>query len=113
MDEFVKTMNDTGAEFFLATVTAYSTTGVKIRLDGQSEAMTKRYKMLQVGRPVAIGERVIVMKMSGTYVIVGVVDNPISKSTIIDLPTNNTSVSLASSKINQIIQWMRNQGMIN
>lgn len=106
-------MSDPGAEFYLATVTAYSSSGVKIRLDGQSEAMTKRYKMLQVGRPVAIGERVIVMKMSGTYVVIGAVNNPISKSTIIDLPTNNTSVSLVSSRVNQILQWMRNQGMIN
>ena len=106
-------MNGPGAEFYLATVTAYASTGVKILLDGQSEAMTKRYKMLQVGRPVAIGERVIVMKMSGTYVVIGAVSNPISKSTIIDLPTNNTSVSLVSSRVNQILQWMRNQGMIN
>lgn len=106
-------MSDPGAKFYLATVTAYSSSGVKIRLDGQSEAMTKRYKMLQVGRPVAIGERVIVMKMSGTYVVIGAVNNPISKSTIIDLPTNNTSVSLVSSRVNQILQWMRNQGMIN
>ena len=113
MDEFVQTMSDPGAEFYLATVTAYASTGVKIRLDGQSEAMTKRYKMLQVGRPVAIGERVIVMKMSGTYVVIGAVSNPISKSTIIDLPTNNSSVSLVSSRVNQILQWMRNQGMIN
>lgn len=113
MDEFIQTMNDPGTEFYLATVTAYSSSGVKIRLDGQSEAMTKRYKMLQVGRPVAIGERVIVMKMSGTYVVIGAVNNPISKSTIIDLPTNNTSVSLVSSRVNQILQWMRNQGMIN
>lgn len=69
MDEIIKNKN--GAEFFLATVVSYSSsTGVKIRLDGQEEAMAKSYKRLY-GTTYSAGQRALVIKLSGTYIVIG------------------------------------------
>lgn len=66
------------AEFLLGTVTAVSTSaGIKIQLDGQDAAMSKYYKILITGAEVpVIGERVAVMKHSGTYVVIGKIGMP-------------------------------------
>lgn len=72
MDELPISEQSLGeAEFYLATVTAYSSNnGVKIRLDGHDSAMTKYYKTCV---PVNAGDRVVVMKYSGTFVILGAI----------------------------------------
>lgn len=63
--------NNNTAEFFLATVVSYnSSTGIKIRLDGQEEAMAKSYKRLY-GTTYAANQRVLVIKLSGTYIVMG------------------------------------------
>lgn len=113
MDEIISQEAQNDVEFLLATVTSYQSIGIRIRLDGQNEEMTKRYKMLQVGKPVKEGDRVVVMKMSGTYVVLGAVNYPIYKSTISDLSTSTTSAAVVAFKVNQILAWMRTQGMIN
>lgn len=113
MDEIINQGKKSEVEFLLATVTSYLSTGIKIRLDGQTEEMAKRYKMLQVGKPLKAGDRVVVMKMSGTYVVLGAVDNPKYKSTIVDIPTSTTSAAVVALKVNQILAWMRTQDMIN
>ena len=71
MDEFLQEeMTGGEAEFFLATVTAWSASnGAKIRLDGQDTAMVKYYKTLCGA--VTVGARVVVMKKSGTFVVLG------------------------------------------
>lgn len=71
MDEFLQEeMTGGEAEFFLATVTAWSNSnGAKIRLDGQDTAMAKYYKTICGAVPV--DARVIVIKKSGTYVVLG------------------------------------------
>ena len=112
MDEMTVQKNQNEAEFFLATVTSYSSSGMKIRLDGQSEEMTKRYKLMYV-KPVPEGARVVVMKISGTYVVLGEVKYPLYKNTISDLATTTTSVAAVVTKVNQILGWLRNQGFIN
>lgn len=59
-------------KFLLATVTSYSSTaGVQIRLDGETQAMTKKVKYLKTGESLSSGARVLVVKMSGTYVVLG------------------------------------------
>ena len=66
-----KEQTQNGAEFFLATVVSYNyNTGVKIRLDGQEEAMTKSYKRLNT-TSYSAGQRVLVIKLSGTYIVLG------------------------------------------
>ena len=68
VDELMDATND--AEFYLATVTGWSADGAKIKLDGQDTAMAKSYKTLCGA--VATNARVVVMKHSGTYVVLGV-----------------------------------------
>lgn len=60
-------------EFLLATiVTANSTDGtVTLQLDGMTEANQKSYKTLSSAWPLATNDRVVLMKKSGTYVVMG------------------------------------------
>lgn len=71
MDELLKDETTGGeTEFFLATVTAWSDgKGAKIRLDGQDTTMSKYYKT--ICGAVTAGARVVVMKKSGTFVVLG------------------------------------------
>lgn len=56
-------------EFYLATViSSSSTTGTQIQLDGESAPMQKMYKRLST---VSAGNRVLVLKLNGTYIVLG------------------------------------------
>lgn len=59
------------AELLLATVDSANNNGVTLIFDGQTEATTKRYKIMATGSQIAAGHRVVVMKHSGTYVVLG------------------------------------------
>lgn len=76
MDEETVNNEEQGkAEFYLGTVTSWSWADktVKIRLDGQDTAMSKSYKtMCGMVNP---GDRVIIMKHSGTYIVLGQLSN--------------------------------------
>lgn len=80
MDEFILEKEsgaggaDHSAEFYLATVVTNNSGKVKIKLDGQDSAMTKYFNSMC--GPIAADTRVIVMKQSGTYVVLGPVANP-------------------------------------
>jgi len=73
LDELLKDETTGGeAEFFLATVTEYnSSRGAKIRLDGQDTAMSKYYKI--TCGAVNAGDRVVVMKHAGTFIVLGAI----------------------------------------
>ena len=60
-----------GTGFFLAAVGAVSEDGVTIIPDGQSEATQKSFKVLCTGDPVSSGDRVVVMRNSGTCIVLG------------------------------------------
>lgn len=65
------------ATFFLATLASVSTTeGVTIIPDGQDEAVPKKYKCLAGGGLLTAGDRVVVMKHSGTCVVLGKIGMP-------------------------------------
>lgn len=66
------------AQFFLATVATVSgSEGLTIIPDGQSEVVPKKYKVLTAGTaPPAVGDRVVVMRHSGTCVILGSIGLP-------------------------------------
>lgn len=66
------------AQFFLATVASVTAAeGVTIIPDGQTEAVAKKYKVLTAGTaPPAVGDRVVVMRHSGTCVILGAIGEP-------------------------------------
>lgn len=62
---------DTG-RLLLATVAAVdSSKGLQLTFDGQSEASQKFYKILKTGSTPSTGARVLVAKLSGTYVVLG------------------------------------------
>ena len=116
MDELMNPEKETSeghsAEFYLGTVGSWSNAeGVEITLDGQSAPMTKRYKMMLMCRPLKRGSRVVVMKQSGTYIVLGEVSLPNSWKSISDLSTG-ASTSTIASKVNEILAWMRTQGIL-
>ena len=74
-DLFIQTQNAGNApqpvELRLATVANYnSTTGSTLIFDGETEPTTKRYKRLY-SYSGAANHRVLVAKVSGTYIILG------------------------------------------
>lgn len=64
-------MDEKIPEFYIGTAANVSSEGVRILFDGQTEATEKRYKILNTGVQVASGDRVIVAKISGSYVVLG------------------------------------------
>ena len=101
-----------GAEFYLATMTGGSnSTGIKIRLDGDSSGSTKAFKILQTGRePPRTGDRVLVIKLSGTYVVLGKIGLPSSGWKQTELATGATTTQITS-KVNSIINMLINVGI--
>ena len=118
MNEFLTTGEESAGaqapvtEFYLGTVTNWhNDTGVAIKLDGQDQAMTKRFKMMYMCRPLKINSRVVVMKQSGTYIVLGEIGNPNSWKSLDDL-ANNASTADIISKINSLLAWLRTQGIL-
>lgn len=66
-----KALPATVPEIYLGTVGSADSSGVEITLDGESEPMTKRYKALKTGQELSENTRVMVVKISGTYVVLG------------------------------------------
>ncbi len=116
MDEIIagkekNKLPETVPEIFLGTVNNWSmANGVEITLDGQSAPMTKKYKQLLVSRPLPIGARVAVMKISGTYVVLGEISNPIGLQRPADL-ASDASLQDVISKVNAILGGLRTQGV--
>ena len=54
----------------LGIVTATNSSGTRIRFDGEESATQKRYMRLSSYTPV-VGDRVMLVEISGTYVIIG------------------------------------------
>ena len=61
------------AQLYLASVAAYNSTQNTCRLlfPGESSASSKYYKCLSSASGLSAGDRVVVMKHSGTYVVIG------------------------------------------
>ena len=111
MGEEIAFEEKSNAEFFLGTVKAWSNAaGVQVQLDGQDSPMTKRFKMMLMCRPLHVGTRVVVMKHSGTYIVLGEISNPNSYKEISTLASGATLATTVS-KVNEIINWMKTQGM--
>jgi len=59
-------------DLLLATVDSVTNDGLTMILDGESEATQKKYKYLTSAySDPSVGDRVVVMRMSGTYVVLG------------------------------------------
>lgn len=64
-------MTSENGDIFLATAAASSSSGkVRILFDGESEAGSKTYKIMN-GSSISSGARILVLKISGTYVVLG------------------------------------------
>lgn len=59
------------SEMILATAKSVSTAGITIQLDGDSAPLNKRYKSIATGATINANDRVLVLKISGTYIVIG------------------------------------------
>ena len=99
-------------EFYLGTaVTWHNDTGVQIKIDGQEEPLTKRFKMMYMCRPLKVNSRVVIMKQAGTYIVLGEIGMPNSWKGIADLPSNASTADIIN-KINDLLSWLRTQGIL-
>lgn len=75
MDELILDMpNEDRASkqaMLIATVGSVSSNGITLKFAGQSEANQKQYKRLITGQTLYAGDRVLVVNLSGTYVVLG------------------------------------------
>ena len=66
---------DTGdVTFDLATVYSVDSGGLRLIMKNQSDPTQKKYKKLSSYESPQVGDRVVLMKMSGTYVVMGSLD---------------------------------------
>ena len=63
-----------GVTFDLATVYSVDSGGLRLILKNQSDPTQKKYKKLSSYESPQVGDRVVLMKMSGTYVVMGSLD---------------------------------------
>lgn len=103
MDEEIAEREKSNAEFYLATVTSRTSAGLRIKLDGQDSGSTKAYSQMYTCRSLQVGDRVVVMKQSGTYIVLGMISSsPQNRRYINKLSGTSTTVL----KINEIIQLL-------
>lgn len=100
------------AEFYLGTVKNWSNlTGVQIQLDGQDSPMTKRYKQMLMCRPLKVGARVVVMKHSGTYIVLGEISKPLPYYHPADLSSSATLAQVIA-RCNLLLAILRQVGIV-
>lgn len=100
------------AEFYIGTVNTWNVaSGATILLDGQAQATEKRYKVLQTSRPLQENKRYLIMKQSGTYIIIGEIGMPTYWRRISDLASGAATDDIVQ-KVNNILAALREQGII-
>lgn len=108
--------------FYIGTVTGWDiTTGAVIKLDGQNSSMTKPFKVLQTSRPLYTNHRYLIMKQSGTYVVLGEIGMPTYWRRITNLTSVTTTASTSEiiskvnetvTKVNTVLACLREQGIL-
>lgn len=91
----------TETEIVLGTVVSRSSEGAIITLDGNDEPLQKPYKTMRCGHSLAEGDRVVIIKQSGTYIVCGKISSPQLKYYLDPLPTSATLADVIT-KVNQI-----------
>lgn len=61
--------------FRLAEITAINAIGVCVKFDGETTASTKYYPVIGVGQQIGIGDRVLMARTKGSYVVFGKVQS--------------------------------------
>lgn len=59
------------AELLLATVSTVAGAGISLLIDGTNAPTQKYYRRLANGQTLRVGDRVLVAKLSGTYIVLG------------------------------------------
>lgn len=112
MDEEIIQEDKNTAEFFIGTVKNWSNlTGVQIQLDGQDSPMTKRYKQMLMCRPLKVGARVVVMKHSGTYIVLGEISKPLPYYHPADL-SDSATLAQVIARCNLLLAILRQVGIV-
>ena len=57
--------------FFRATIDEIDSEGISLSINGGLEKLQKKYKYLETGAILQPGDSVLVVKMTGTYVVLG------------------------------------------
>lgn len=71
--------SDQKAEFLIGKVVYWNaSSGAQIQLDGEDEPMDKYFKVIR-SRPLVVGSRYLIMKHSGTYVVIGEIGLPVTQ----------------------------------
>lgn len=101
------------AEFYLATMTGGTTgEGLTIKIDGQDAGSTKKYKILLTGRePPRTGDRVLVMKISGSYIVLGKIGAPGYWWRFTPMTTSDWTFQAVQNKLNQIYRMFNDTGI--
>lgn len=97
-------------KLLLATVTNLSSEGVLLRFDGADSASSKRYKCLNLGRgSPSSGMRVLVLKMSGTCVVLGSITDPLLYYSTINLDSSASTSDIISAvnRLNLIVEYCK------
>lgn len=81
------------AEFICATVTEVTAEGIRILIDGEPEPTAKAFKQLNPEHTFSVGDRVVAMKQSGTYVILGTLGYPGAAGTPLPISMGGTGQS--------------------
>ena len=96
-------------EFYIATVSSVSSSGVKLLFAGESTAANKYYKRLGSAN-VSSGDRVVVMKQSGTYIVLGSIGGNGGSGTYIT--SNISEIATAASGITITEAWYAQSGNV-
>lgn len=99
------------AQILIATIGSLNAEGATLIFDGQDQPTTKRYKCLNLGRGApGPGYRAAVLKISGTYVVLGEIAAPRLYYPVTDLPANATTAEIINA-INRIFMILRYNGI--
>lgn len=118
MDELNVLIEDAGnsgdntPELFFGTLNNWSIqNGASFTIDGSGGETTKRYKIIKNGRPLYENNRYAILKISGTYLVLGEVGLPPTRYAVATLATT-ADLSAVIAKVNEIITALRNYGIL-
>ena len=100
---------DDETDIILATIKAVSSTGVTILVDGDEEASSKEYKT-NAAQHFASGDRVKIIKNSGTYLVEYVIGSPMSRYPI-PAGGNDGQVLTKDGATSYAVKWAASHGI--
>lgn len=115
LDALLPEKQDTSPEIEILIGTIHnwnSSSGATFTIDGAGSVTTKYYKIMQTGRPMYEGKRYLILKTSGTYVVLGEIGLPPLRWADIGDLASGASLADVISKVNTILAILRANGQI-